>query len=117
MSFTSLAMRGLDAYLTREPNYPEQSVPGDPDWPRCAACGAFLKGAYDPDADEFEEVTESCPGLDGADHDATRLLLEGPVVQCGSLKSHAPHQFTAHAAVIHHRTCAKCGADNTEVDA
>ena len=98
----SAALRGYDAWRTTQPDAPDLPLPGDPAYPSCGACGAFLRR----DADRIDgKTTEAlCDGRAG-DY----------VAECGRAASHEPHFFVAHAWGEQHRTCARCGKDNIEV--
>jgi ribosomal protein S27AE len=93
----------LDAHLTREPDYDEPLLPGDPGWPHCTRCGGFL--TLEPHSREPHEITEECDG--NAD------TYDPP---CGETPAHKPHIFVAHAWDTLHRTCTRCGHDNLETD-
>lgn len=95
----------LDAWLTRSPPDGEElPLPGEPGYPYCSSCGAFL--TREPATREPRELTEPCDG--NAD------FYDPP---CGETPAHKPHTFVAHAWEILHRPCTKCGHDNTEVAA
>jgi hypothetical protein len=93
-----------DAWLTTPPEPSELPLPGDPFYPRCGRCGAFL--TREPERTEPGEQTDPC---DGELHGGMDLTL------CGRPRAHDPHPFTAHTWSENHRACKRCGHDNTEI--
>jgi hypothetical protein len=120
-----VGLRGLDAWLTREPDYPEEAPQ-----PRCEACGGFLRRSAD--RREPWEDTEPCDGqrtevsyvysdadrevLDiiGWEHIGSRYWVEYDPV-CGLPEPHEPHDYVVAGGVIEYRTCRRCGAETREV--
>lgn len=94
------AARAYDAWVTREPDYPEEPVN-----PHCPNCGGFL--TIQPERSEPFENTEYCDAVIDADYGAV----------CGSWTAHEPHTFPVGGGVTEYRTCKRCGQVNTWVEA
>lgn len=91
--------RMYDAYVTREPDYPDEPSPK-----HCDACGGFLPiqaERSEPWSDE-----EYCDGVIEDEYGAI----------CGAFTGHVAHTFTFAAGVTEHRTCPKCGEVNIWVE-
>ncbi len=101
--------RGYDQWLTTDPfgDY-EPLMPGDPDWPRCSNCGAWLK--LEPNFTEGKETTETCDGKWSGG-----IAWSYPPI-CGNETEHSPHEFVDQAWGELHRICKKCGHDNIEIE-
>jgi hypothetical protein len=93
-----------DAWLTTQPEEPDLPMPGDEFYPRCCRCGGFLR--RDPDRVTSHEQAGQCDGQP----------LDFYMTLCGALAAHEPHTFTVAAWGELHRTCKKCGHENTEVE-
>lgn len=124
-------MSGYDAWLTREPDWPEPPLPGEAGWPRCE-CGAWLP--LNPEREEGWEETQPCDGkpevvtslytkadaglLDiiGWDFLDTSYTTEYDPI-CGQPREHPAHQYVVAAGGILFRTCKRCGKENREVTA
>lgn len=124
MSLTD-SFRNYDAWVTREPDYPEE-----PPMLRCSSCGAYLKRA--PERSEDWEDTEYCAGTcpEVVDHyteaDASILDIIGwdklgqqfttaYDAACGKDQPHEHHEFVVAGGIEEYRTCARCGHENLEV--
>jgi hypothetical protein len=113
----------LDRWLTTQPDPPGIPLPGDPCYPTCGECGAFL--VRDPDPRRmrtllrsmwrtWEEHWDRCLGY-GPDADPQAREM-GWEPECDrGLVPHAPHPYLAHVSGLVHRICRKCGHENTEV--
>jgi len=110
MSLSDRAMRGYDAWVTREPDYgPEPPLdPSDPDWPRCEAeadaCGAPLQ--LEPDDSTSCWYPERCDG---------RLHEPFGTTPCGEDVPHEAHFEVVAAWDVHRRVCRTCGRNNYQV--
>jgi hypothetical protein len=118
-------MAGLDAWLTREPDYP-QEVPQ----PRCAGCGSFLSRRADRTLSWTQ--TDRCDGqpqvftasyteadrgiLDiiGWEHLGESYTVEYDPV-CGGTPVHEPHEMVVADGIYEYRDCRRCGLVNKEM--
>jgi hypothetical protein len=102
----------LDHYLTTAPEPPEIPLPGDEGYPRCGACGAFLRRDA-IDRSEYKEYADRCDGQPDPGG------MWGPA--CGKPRAHKAHPYTVWAWEEIHRTCRnhrlawRCRHDNVEV--
>jgi len=121
--------RGYDAWKTREPDWDEPPLPGEPGWPRCSTCGGFLR--MKEDSVDLKEETCPCDGkvlaesytytmqdkevLDiiGWDKLGTSYAIDYPAA-CGEEHNHPAHDFVCQAWSEVHRTCRRCGSDEIE---
>lgn len=104
------AQRAYDAWVTREPDWGEPPTP-----PHCTDCGGFL--TIGPERVESWEDIEQCTGISEAelaDKDNPKGMYGA---ECYNWNLHAPHTFSNHGGITEYRTCKKCGATNTWVDA
>src|SRR5580692_8103995 len=101
------ALRGYDQWATAEPDWADPPRPGDPGWPRCTACGGFLRMV--PDRVVPGVMEDTCTGAAGEDG----------WTLCGKAARHAPHTVVMHAWTDEHRICRnrragwRCRHDNT----
>jgi hypothetical protein len=120
------ALSGLDAWLTREPDYEPEERPQH----RCEACGAFL--AHWVDRRESWEHTEPCDGAEvvcsdtytadqpgildiiGWQHlgETFEVVYDPP---CGMPGPHEPHALVIAGGDIEYRSCSKCGLEDKQV--
>jgi hypothetical protein len=120
-----VGLHGLDAWLTREPDYEGQ----EPVQPRCEACGGFL--SVRAEQSEPWEQTEPCDGQGMVVHDfytqTDRHILDiigwehlgeartteyDPV--CGRTPAHLPHDYVVAGGTYEYRTCSRCGTVNKD---
>ena len=102
-------MDGFDQWLTTQPEPVELPMPGEPGYPVCSQCGAFLRRDPDPGRTECGERWEDCNG---------QLGMNGLFpAECGKFVEHPAHRFIVAAWNLFHRVCKRCGHDNVEVDA
>lgn len=110
-------MNGYDAWVTREPDYPEP-----PPQPRCISCGGFL--SPEPDGIKPYEESVTCDGevLEyQMPYDAPLLdilgLPEGAtytqrVSMCGiDRAAHEPHTEIIDGGFLSRWDCRRCGAE------
>lgn len=122
-----MRLSGYDAWVTREPDLgPEPPLPGDPGWPRCDSCGAWLR--LDADRTEPWEDGFECDGKVTIYHEPYSEGLvailgdeyegktyEIPYTACGEYDTaHAPHYVVMATGITLYRQCRRCGAENTE---
>lgn len=120
-----IAAARLDAWITREPHYP------DPVQPRCMHCGGFL--SYAPDDTICKEQSEPCDGkrmvFNGVYTDADAGLLDiigwdklgqsyvdERATPCDSMHEHDPHTYIVHSWCESHWLCRKCGHDAVSIE-
>lgn len=104
----------LDHWLTTIPEPQDLPMPGEPNYPACGRCGAFLRRNPDEGRTTVVEYQHSCLGY-GPEADPL-AQLQGWEPDCGlGTTDHAPHVYTYHVSEIAHRLCKKCGHDNEEV--
>ena len=99
----TIEQRMYDAWLTREPEYDEPPMPGNPGYPRCARCGGWLK--LEPESVETWEQTETCEDREDGWYDPL----------CGERSPHPAHQVVVAAGTTEHRTCKCCGERQTVI--
>jgi hypothetical protein len=120
-----VGLRGLDAWLTREPDYEGQEAVQ----PRCGACGGFL--SFRAERSEPWEDTEPCDGqgtrvadtyteddreiLDiiGWEHLGETTWIDYDPV-CGLPAIHEPHDYPVAGGTYEYRTCHRCGAETKD---
>jgi hypothetical protein len=122
--FSTIEGRMYDAWLTREPEYDEEPLPGDAGYPRCGRCGGWL--TREPERVEHWEDAVECDGQPAA-FTTTWTADDAPVLEligwehlgrerhdtypapCGDAQAHTPHRFVVAEGAIEHRSCRRCG--------